>query len=310
MSFIRGGLVVVVSVVLFFCLLGMNGFWMMSNSLEYENVHSELSSSISELVQEQNIDDSISGQTNLVKEYCEPHDQATYSFNGKNIAVPCSTIIQGQNQTYTYISGVNNEFENLSQEDFELLQDYCSEKEEYVLELDEEFLESSEVTIDCNRTDNASEIISSGIENLVEDAYYKEYECEGVTDCFKDGEFLALASEQSKEDFESKFYWLLGLNLILIASLLFLVENKTNHPILIGSLVLVAALPFAKLESLVNWIIQWEFLQFLGFFFTSAYSIFWTGLVIGLILIAIGIVLKVFNLGFKINEFFDKFKKK
>lgn len=173
--------------------------------------------------------------------------------------------------------------------------------------------EGEQVTIPCNVVSEGSDaIIKYSFGNLIDEAYNKKYDCEYWT-CFKElegteGLYFAV-SKQAQDYWAGKFYLsLLGI-LILVGVMFLLIETRTTLPIVVGALMIVASLPFAKLETIVGWFAKLEILQFLTVFFTKSVSVFWTGFILGLILVGIGVILKIFKIGFKIGEFFSKFKK-
>jgi len=53
---------------------------------------------------------------------------------------------------------------------------------------------------------------------------------------------------------------------------------------------------------------QKEYLQFFTFMFTQASSVFIKCLILGIVLIVLGILWKMFSVGMKISEFFNKGK--
>jgi len=79
MGFIRGGLLILVSSLLFFSLLIGNASLTLTSSLEYENVKSELSSSLEELTKE---------------EYCQGNQTYIVTYKGYEIEVPCEILPQ------------------------------------------------------------------------------------------------------------------------------------------------------------------------------------------------------------------------
>ena len=86
------------------------------------------------------------------------------------------------------------------------------------------------------------------------------------------------------------------------------IENKTSLPILVGGLLIIASLPFVKLNWILEKIAVGEFLDILSILFSKSYSVFLIGFVSGIVLILIGFVLKFLNIGFKISKFIEKIK--
>ena len=266
MGFIRGGLLVIVSLLFFICLLVMNSLMVITFSLDYDNIKTELVPVVKETLKEQiNVSSIISNeQYPLMQQYCE-NLSATgdYVFNieGYTFAVKCSTLSNG-----------------------------------------------------------AEAVVNEAIDNFVYEQYYKQYDCEFV-DCFKQQQTipLFLISEHSKNYFQGKFYYSLLAVLILFGLMFLLIENKTNLPLVTGSLVILSSLLFAKLENVVRWLIEKimtlpiniaDSLKFFNLIFIQSYKVFLIILIIGIVLVVAGVILKFFAIGFKINEFFARFGKK
>lgn len=176
--------------------------------------------------------------------------------------------------------------------------------------------------IPCKVIANGTDaIIDYQLDSLIEDNYYKEYNCT-FFDCFKkvDSPFF-LVSKHSQDYWNSRFYHFLFFSIILLGLLFLLVEKKNNFPILSGILLIVAFIPVALLDSIgkfvlklilssmkhaVGGIASLDLNSFVMIFFSQANSVFLTGLSIGLVLIGGGILLKVFKAGFKIGKLFKK----
>jgi hypothetical protein len=253
MGLIRGGLLVIVSVILFIGFLLMNGFLVISDSLEYENIQKELTPVVASF---------ISDKINL---------------------------------------------EEISAEKLILIKEYCANGEEFV------FIEGGETfTIPCSVIENGTEaIIEEMIAGKVREVYYTEYNCSFI-DCFeqqRDKPYF-LVSAQTKDYFKNKSNSIMFFCLFISVLIFVLIENRTNAPILIGSLLLIASLFFIKIDFIVGFFSEKAILQFFSFLFTSSYSIAIKGIFIGIILIIIGIILKFFKFGFWVSNFFGKFKKK
>jgi len=265
MGFIKGGLLVIVSVLFFISLLLMNSLLVVSLSLDYDNIKTELVPVVKDTLKE-------------------------------NINV--SSII---------------EFEK-----YPLMQQYCenlSETGEYVFNI-----EGYTFVVQCSSLSNGAEaVVDSAIDNFVYEQYYKEYDCKFM-DCFKEEKIpIFLVSEHSQNYFYGKFYYLLLSSLVLLALMFLLIEKKTNLPLIAGPLIILSSLLFAKLESLLLWIIEklasspinvGDSFKFLNLIFVQSSKVFLIMLIIGIVVLAFGIILKFFAIGFKINEFFLKFSKK
>lgn len=203
-------------------------------------------------------------------------------------------------------------------EKYPLMQQYCenlSETGEYVFNI-----EGYTFVVQCSSLSNGAEaVVDSAIDNFVYEQYYKEYDCKFM-DCFKEEKIpIFLVSEHSQNYFYGKFYYLLLSSLVLLALMFLLIEKKTNLPLIAGPLIILSSLLFAKLESLLLWIIEklasspinvGDSFKFLNLIFVQSSKVFLIMLIIGIVVLAFGIILKFFAIGFKINEFFLKFSKK
>ncbi len=265
MGFIRGSAFVIISVVFFITLLLMNSMWVISSSLDYENIKQELVPVVKQTLKE-------------------------------NINI--TSIIELQK--------------------YPKMQQYCknmSEGEGYVFSV-----ENYTFVVPCSELSNGTEaVIDSAIANFVHEQYYKEYSCD-FWNCF-DKETLPtfVVSQHSKDYWQSKLYLSILAAFVLVGLMFFLIEKKTNLPLVAGSLVILSSLLFAKLEIFITWMINWlltspinldTFLKFFSIVFTKSYKVFLIMLIIGLALLAFGIILKFFSIGFKIEEFFSKFGSK
>jgi hypothetical protein len=88
----------------------------------------------------------------------------------------------------------------------------------------------------------------------------------------------------------------------------FLVEKKTNAFILSGSLLIVSAVPFIKLDYLLSLFSNKVIFKFLGVFFSQAYYVSIKTLIVGIGLLVLGIVLDIFKVGFFISNLISKIK--
>lgn len=148
---------------------------------------------------------------------------------------------------------------------------------------------------------------SNELDNFAEEIYYAEYNC-GFWDCFGDGQPLFLVSEKARDYWDSKFYFVVGISLVLVVLIFFLVESKINFPLVVGALLIVASLPFIKLESFLLYFSENGVFQYLAIFFSQSFYVFFRMIVLGVIIFVIGILFKFFDFGFKIHGFFQRFR--
>ncbi len=159
-------------------------------------------------------------------------------------------------------------------------------------------------------------IIEESTRDIIYGIYYSDYDCDFI-DCFNKMDFkmngtnsLFLISEKAHDYWTDKLYMFLAISLILSVLLFFLVEKKTNMPILAGSLLIASSLPFIKFDSFLNLFSDKMFVKLLNIFFSQTYCVSIKILIIGIILLSIGILLKFFKIGFFISNLISKCKGK
>lgn len=251
MGFIRGGLVVIVSILMLVSLLTMNVFWTLNNSLEYNNLKTELLPVVNDFAESTlNLSANLEKMYPVMVSYCQNNSEFVLGQGEFTFTISCSKIKEG-------ITPVKNKL----------------------------------------------------LEDAMDSLYYKQYDC-NFFDCFNKYQGLPffIVSENTKDYFSSKFYLLVFVNLILLALLLLLTETRSNAFIISGVLMIISGIPFSKLSWILGMFAEKQYLQFFTFLFTQAFSIFVKCLILGAVLIAFGILWKIFSLGFRIKGFFDKFK--
>jgi len=159
------------------------------------------------------------------------------------------------------------------------------------------------VTLDvpCEDINNGSEaIINYVIEVMVEDTYYKDYDC-NFWECDMSPPYH-LISEKAQEYWGEWFYLTFILSIVLIAGSVLIMENRSGYPLILGGLIIISSLIFARIEWIFSFLGDGEFISFVGLFFSEAYNIFLTELVIGIVLILIGVALKFLGIGQWLND--------
>lgn len=269
MGFIKGGLFVIVTVLFFISLLLMNSLLVVSLSLDYDNIKTELVPVVKDTLKENiNVSSIIAFEKYpLMQQYCEnlsATGEYVFNIEGYTFVVPCSSLSNG-----------------------------------------------------------VEAVVDSAIDNFVYEQYYKQYDC-NFWNCLKgEGIPLVIVSEHSQDYWQAKFYYLLLSSIILLALMFLLIEKKTNLPLVAGPIVILSSLLFAKLEALTKWLVNTfvkipfsseitpdSFFNFFNLIFVQSSKVFWIMFIIGIVLLAAGIILKFFTIGFKINEFFSKFSSK
>jgi len=252
MGVIKGGLLVIASVLLFLSFLVGNFLLTLNLSLDYENVKPEIVSIINEMAQEEfDLNQKINEIYPDMELYCMNNSEFVFNEQGYTFVTPCSIVAEG-----------------------------------------------------------TESIIEYGTNFLIEDIYYDEYDCD-FWNCFEETEQpLFLVSKKAQDYFLGKFYLVLFASIVLVALMFFLVEKKTNLPIIVGVLLGVSALLFVKFDWLFSFSSDNSFLQFFTIFFSKSSTVFLISFILGLLILLAGIILKLFVVGFKISNIFSKFSSK
>jgi len=265
MGFFKGGLFVIASVLFFIALLMMNSVLVISFSLDYDNIKTDL--------------------VPVVKETLKENINLTSVINTKQYPIMNRFCSNSSQQLEYFFTEQNYSFK-----------------------------------VSCNAIANGTEaVFDEVIDNFIYEQYYKEYACE-YWQCFKSGEIpFFIISQHSADYWQKQFYFSLLASLVLLGLMFLFIEKKTNLPLVAGSLVILSSLLFVKLEALTKWAINAlltlpispeDYLKFFTIIFNQSSKVFYIMLIAGLIILAVGIILKLFAIGFKINAFFSKFASK
>lgn len=150
--------------------------------------------------------------------------------------------------------------------------------------------------ISCeNIFEGADSIMTSLVSQIIESKYYKEYDCNFWQCSFNPP--YHLVSEKAKIYWSEWFYTFLAISLILVVINFFLIENKNDYPFILGGLMIISSLIFAKIEWILSFLGDWEFLSIVTVFFSKAYNVFIIMFILGVVLILIGVALKFLGLG-------------
>lgn len=140
-------------------------------------------------------------------------------------------------------------------------------------------------------------IIEYGVTQLVDQLYYKQYDCE-FWQCVKEqNPPLVLISEKSYEYWRAFFYWSIILSVIFFMLIFLIAKNKATPFIISGILMILTALPFKSLNWVFSLIPIGEIAKFLSIFFMKSHSVFLVMLILGILLLVFGIALKLTGLG-------------
>ena len=149
-------------------------------------------------------------------------------------------------------------------------------------------------------------IIEYAVNQLVDQLYYKQYNCK-FWQCVKEqNPPLVLISEKSYQYWRALFYWSIILSVVLFLLIFLIAKDKSTPFIISGILIILTAIPFKSLNWIFNLIPMGDIAKFLSIFFTRAQSVFSTRLTLGIILLVLGLVLKISGLGKKMSWNYKK----
>jgi len=219
------------------------------------------------------------------------------SLDKTNIQTELSPVLKEN-----FINGINlNSFIDSS---YPVMQLHCQTNSEFILE---NIYGEYTLNIPCTIINQGSdEIFDYVLIDFIENFYDAEFDC-GFLDCLeKTGSPLFLISAKSKSYFTNNFYLVISFSIMLFVFMFFLVNKKSNLFILSGILLIISSLPFMKFNSLFSLISTNIYLDFISIFFTKSYVVFLIMFLFGLVFLGIGILFKIFGVGFFISKFFSK----
>lgn len=252
MGVIRGFFLVVVAVLLFLSILSLNIFWILSSSLEYDNVQQEVPAIVTDFLKDIDATSVIDNNYDLIMAYCTVNPDMNYVFGEGDytFTISCASALQGKDA-----------------------------------------------------------MVEDSVKGLVYNIYYADYDC-NFFDCMEESTIpFFLISERAHNYWNNKFYLALMASFILLILTFFLIEKKTNLPILVGSFMIISSLPFIKLDYILSIFSDKSFVKILDIFFSQAYPVSLRILILGIIVLIIGIIMKFFKIGFFISNLVSKFKK-
>lgn len=190
---------------------------------------------------------------------------------------------------------------------------YCKNNSDYIFndqQTDLTFI------IPCSAvTEGKDKVIDEAINSILEEAYYKDYEC-SFFQCFNQKDPSFLVSKFAQDYWRSKFYSVLFISLILIGLLFFFISKKLSTFTTTGVLLIISALPFAK-SNIISSFLNSFFSAFIGtisdqpminslikvifsIFLSQSYRIF-------IIIFSLGVVITGIGYGLKLWKFEEKF---
>ena len=197
---------------------------------------------------------------------------------------------------------VDGEEFNLTKEvedNFYLLEEDCETSENVIFEY-----EGYAVDISCDVVDQGPQaVLDKSLDDAIEIAIEENYPNSSFAKKLPD----LLLSENSSDYWMNYFYVTLIFSLVLIGLLFFLMEDRINLPISVGSLLIISALPFFVLNFLSP-LFENSLLKPLTLLFSESYTVFLIFLTMGVILMILGFGLKFFKIGWSLSEKFGKIK--
>lgn len=207
------------------------------------------------------------------------------------------SVIQGSLQSFNITNKI--------QEAYPMIQLYCQTNSNYIFNAG-----GYNFNIPCSiALQGTSVIIQEGAKEITRQVYYAKYDC-NFLDCATSSQIsLFLLSEKAYNFWTDKLRISLAVSFILLILLFLLVKKKPNMPLLSGILLVISSTPFVKLDILLNLFSNKLFDKFLRIFFSQSFYFSTRVLIVGIVLTIIGIVFKMFDVGFFISNLISKIKK-
>jgi uncharacterized protein (DUF2132 family) len=323
MSFIRGGGLFIFSIILFVILIISGLFLTISLSLNYEVVKPELSMVVSDVVESNfDIKNDLDEEYGSLLNYCESHDSFGYDYLDENITVPCYIIEQSLGSTINFVAlqhtKVGNDqeahikLEADAAENYNDVLDYCKSHNSYLFEDNKS---SYDFTFPCETVAlGVPSIIEYATSDLVDEIYYKNYDCDFV-DCFEaTGTPFFLFSLHTKNYFKRKFIFLI-LGAIACAFLMFLFAERKGTALILTGLALTVSPFFIRVifnillslftNSLYGFV-DLDFSLFITPFFSKLGFVRILYLICGFILLGLGIFFRLWTFSATKKKFSHK----
>jgi hypothetical protein len=186
------------------------------------------------------------------------------------------------------------------------IQIYCKTNSNYLFTLT-----NYTFNISCDTAlQGTNAIIEEGTKDFIHQIYYTNYNC-SFLDCFKNSEIpLFLVSEKAYSFWMDNLYLFSAISFILFVGLFLLVKKKANAFIILGALFIIPSILLIKIDSLFSLFSNETISKFLNIFFSQSFNIALKTLVIGIVLLILGIIFKIFKIGFFISDLISKITKK
>ncbi len=207
--------------------------------------------------------------------------------------------------------GLDRQFGN---QIIDVAQIYCTNEDSLSFstkDFDLPISQNYEVDISCESIEKGVDaVVSEASERIFEKMYYQDYDCT-ITECFEESKSpMFLISEDTKDYLQRKYKETMLFSSLLLVPAFFLMQRKRDFPLTIGVLVIVASLPLLGLNKLFLIIPDNMMKEIISIFFNQTNFVFVRMIIIGVSLVGVGLLFKLFGAGFKIKEFISKIKSK
>jgi len=165
------------------------------------------------------------------------------------------------------------------------------------------------INISCESVaEGKDSVIDEVVGEILYDVYYEEYNCTFL-ECFEETEApFFLISEKSQEYWQGKFRYALILSLVLLVPFFFLMQKRKNFPLVVGSLIIIASLPLLGFGKIISALPDNILTNMGAIFFTQSHFVFLRMIIFGGIFIVVGVLIKLFGVGFGIRNLIEKIR--
>lgn len=219
------------------------------------------------------------------------------------------------NHVSPYIQNISSDLASSSGSKAIILQDYESKKILCQIQNNTSLnfsLNEEKISVPCEVVNTgAKPVIEYVINESIPLYYYKNYNCTLIDCVQKENQPLALVSQNAKNYWGKEFSSLLIISLIIFGLLFLFVKEKYSAFVLAGIMTIFSAIPFRQITWILSLLPDLLPFKVIPIFFTESGSVFVLMLIIGILLISIGIGIKFFDWGMKLNGLIRKaFKRK
>ena len=215
------------------------------------------------------------------------------------------------NSSSEHIYSVVNEISSSSgidsfiEDNHEEIQLICkNDSKNYTFKAIEISIPCKEITKDANTTVEKIKL------NIVDQFYYKKYNCTFKT-CLKEPKnFPYYISNNFKEFLKSKLFWMFFIFILISIAYLFLLEKKNNFFFILGTFTILSSLPIKLISLIPNMFSNKLFAGIILSLFNKSQTIFIYYLIAGGIFLLLGFIFKFFDIGMKVSKWIEKISPK